>query len=711
MLKLLKNKYWSRDVKKERALKKYLESARENLVNEFTSISRKIKNELISDNDTRFEEIRESVDNKIDDIAKSLSRSLGKNLQNSSKIIDKSIKKLVVDLYENIVTPRVDKELEVIAEDIYKKVSEIGDDLDDKLSKKVDTSLFEGVNKELDAIRDANIELNNSLNKGVQKALSRVGNVDKKILEISEQFNKKISETEQEITQYFDEKLSLVKEETLDIADDARKYLQDLIQESRNGLLSEIRKIKDEKPVEYILESKKGKPIAKDWDSIEKDWDKKIHDKFENYKTDLRKYIVYASGGGTNATQYQDGGIMNGDLNVMGSYLSAGINLLDIFPISSSSGSDVSSLSANWENTYTIVQANSAGWVTPELDYLPLSGGEITGSLSINERLRVGYDVNNYFNITTNSTGNTTLSVVGSDAKFIIPNNVEFGANVVIPDVVGDTSFVDDVKVLGEMTVTGQPALSSLGDNHVINKSILLKNPFVSNWIPIYITAGGESPSSTAMGQTNWFVGGSLVFTTTLSANHRQFLSLMPPQYPVGSGASSRFGDAFTFVFDYDDNITLPVDTDFWWLFGQSTGNPFSAPIPTNKCIGVKFSNLNQSIQGVIANGSTLITSLTAAIPLKSEGASKQRFCFTWNGSTLFIYGMGYASFSYGSTPPDLDWRLLTTLTPGIKITTTTTTTGWGHTFTAISNVTSYIGNLTVVVDNIQFIRQAVHPI
>jgi len=250
--------------KKEKALKGYLESARENLVDEFTTISGKIKNELISDNDYKFDEIRESIDLKIQDIADNLNESLGKNFQNSSKLIDKSVKQLVKELYESNINPKVDKELKDIAEEIVEKVSEIDKNLNNKLDEKADVSLIEGVNKELDAIRDANIELNNSLNKGVQKALSRVGNVDKKILEISEKFDNKISETEQEITQYFDEKLSLVKEETLDITDEARKYFQNLIQESRNGLLSEIRKIKNEKPVEYILESKTGKPIVKD---------------------------------------------------------------------------------------------------------------------------------------------------------------------------------------------------------------------------------------------------------------------------------------------------------------------------------------------------------------------------------------------------------------------------------------------------------------
>lgn len=382
--------------KKEKALKEYLESARENLVDEFTIISGKIKNELISDNDYKFDEIRDSIDLKIQDIADNLNESLGKNFQNSSKLIDKSVKKLVKELYESNINPKVDKELKNIAEEIVEKVSEIDKNLNNKLDEKADVSLIEGVNKELDAIRDANIELNNSLNKGIQKALSRVGNVDKKILEISEKFDNKISETEQEITQYFDEKLSLVKEETLDITDEARKYFQNLIQENRNGLLSEIRKIKNEKPVEYILESKKGEPIVKDWDSIEKDWNKKIHDKFENYKTDLRKYVaVYASGGGTNATQYQNGGTMYGDLTIIGK-LSAGEYLgirTDYLPLSGGTiTGDVTvtgGLSADRIYT-TQLDALSANITVIDIKQYELSGFNVTGDVTINGTVSAG---------------------------------------------------------------------------------------------------------------------------------------------------------------------------------------------------------------------------------------------------------------------------------------------------------------------------------
>ena len=91
-------------------------------------------------------------------------------------------------------------------------------------------------------------------------------------------------------------------------------------------------------------------------------------------------------------------------------------------------------------------------------------------TVSTTEQVRFGYDVSNYWNATTSSTGVTTLSAAGSGAKFVFANDVEFGANATIPDVIGNTSFTDDVEVLGEMTATGQPAIGALGDNHVTTK-------------------------------------------------------------------------------------------------------------------------------------------------------------------------------------------------------------------------------------------------
>jgi hypothetical protein len=308
---------------KEKSLSLYLENARENLVNEFILFSNKIKSELVDANDDRFGEISETIDNKINDLSTSLRQSIEEDFSNSSSMFDKTIKQLVNALYTEQVDPKIDKTLTNIAKDVAVKVSDIDKNLNIKL-KKVETIVVEGVSKEIDAIRDANIELNNSLNKGLNKALSRVGNVDKKINSITEELERKIEDKENEITRYFDDKLALVREDTLNITDGAREYFKGLIEESKRNLLTEIRKIQGEKPIEYILESKNDGKIVKDWDTIEQDWNKKIHDKFENYKTDLRKYVtVYASGGGTNALQLANGGIIDGDLIITGS-LSAG---------------------------------------------------------------------------------------------------------------------------------------------------------------------------------------------------------------------------------------------------------------------------------------------------------------------------------------------------------------------------------------------------
>lgn len=361
--KIKLSKIREESVKSDAALRNTLEKARENLVDEFITISDKLRKELVIESRRGYSEMEETLDNKLIDICENLKSQLKDNFQDASNIFDNNIRTLVKELYSETVYPKLEKELNDIAFQIVEKVGDIESSLDKKLESKAEKTLVEGVEKELLSIRKANIELNDSLNKGVQKALSRVGNTDKKILEISEKFDQKISETEQEVVNYFDEKLTSIREETLNITDESRKYFQNLIHESRDNLLSEIRKIKDEQPIEYILETKKSGKVVKDWDSIEKEWNTKIHDKIENVKIDLRKYVsVYASGGGTNATQYQDGGTITGDLNVVGNYLLNGVNLYDIIV----GGSDDyryswSFLSSTWSSEPSILASITGG--------------------------------------------------------------------------------------------------------------------------------------------------------------------------------------------------------------------------------------------------------------------------------------------------------------------------------------------------------------
>lgn len=370
--------------KNNKALKNTLEKARENLVEEFITVSNKIREELVNESRQGYSEMKETLDNKLVDICENLESQLKDNFKDASKIFDNNIKTLVKELYSETVYPKLEKDLNDIAFQIVEKVGEIETTLDKKLDTKAEKTLVEGVSKELSAIQKANIELNDNINKGVNKALSRAGNVKTLVEKIDKEINEKISFELTNIESYFDERIQNIQEKTFDITEESRKYIIDLVNKSKRDLLEEIAKIPKEKPVEYIIESKSKDPEKVNLDKLKKEYDVIIHNKFENYKTDLRKYISVYSGGGSVAQQFADGGTMNGDLTVVGT-----ISASNYLGIPGGSGDDVvastkvRSSSAAWDSTYNTVNTLSSSWgggITG--DYLSLSGGTVSGSIS-----------------------------------------------------------------------------------------------------------------------------------------------------------------------------------------------------------------------------------------------------------------------------------------------------------------------------------------
>lgn len=312
---------------KKKVLKNVLSEARTSLVKEFHNISESLKSELFSNSQINLSELKTTIDNRIEVISENLENTLKTDLDNFSSEFDKSLKGLIREMYDRSVKPKVEEELTNIAKTIVEKVDTIDVKLVNKLKGKADIKKLKEVSEKVDIALQGNVELNDTFNKKVNKALSRIGQLDNKVsqttLTVLEALDNKIDSAIAEIDKDYDERIQNLTEKTFDVTDEVKKYLLEVIEESRNNLVSEIRKLKDEKPIEYIIESK-GKKEVKDWDKLQKEWDKKIHDKFENYKVDLRKYVsVYSSGGGTNAVQYANGGIINGDLIITGS-LSAG---------------------------------------------------------------------------------------------------------------------------------------------------------------------------------------------------------------------------------------------------------------------------------------------------------------------------------------------------------------------------------------------------
>lgn len=385
--KLKLSKISKENDKKEKLFSESLDIAREKLVHEFLSISDKIKEDIVKEFSGNYIDLKENIDHKLGDICQDLNKQLQENFTDASNIFDNKIKSLVKELYLETVTPRVDNELKEIAIQIVDKVNEIESSLDKKLDVKAEKTLVEGVSKELLVIQKANIELNDSITKGVNKALSRAGNAKAFAEKIDQEIKEKISTDLLYIETYFDEKLKTIQEKTFDITEDSRKYIIDIVNKTKGELLEEIRKLPTEKPVEYIIESKKDSSEKVSVDKLKKEYDRVIHDKFENYKTDLRRYIAVYSGGGSVAQQFAAGGTIGGDLVIVGS-----ISASQYLGIpSSGGGSDVSGLSSNWENAYTTVQSNSANW---ETSYSNLStkanlngGNTFTGNQAISGNL------------------------------------------------------------------------------------------------------------------------------------------------------------------------------------------------------------------------------------------------------------------------------------------------------------------------------------
>jgi hypothetical protein len=62
-----------------------------------------------------------------------------------------------------------------------------------------------------------------------------------------------------------------------------------------------------------------------------------VHKEIQKFLQTHPNFGMSGSGGGTNAVQYANGGVMRGDLDVTGKYLSGGVDLIDIFSTTANS--------------------------------------------------------------------------------------------------------------------------------------------------------------------------------------------------------------------------------------------------------------------------------------------------------------------------------------------------------------------------------------
>lgn len=396
--------------KKDIALREAIESTRSSLHEEFVRVSQDIKEEfleasqtlntkIIDENKINFSYINESLDSRIDQLSHELKTSIHDNYGEVIRDFDSKIRTLVKESYETLILPHLERGIDSHTKQFKK-------DFFDRLKKKAESGdvlkIKEDVDSKINSLTIANVEINDKLNRGINKALSRIGNVSNKLDEntktLFETIDSKVEQATSAINTYYDNQLATLEERAFNLTEESRKYIVGLIQESKSDLISKIKDIKKEETVQYVIESKNKREV-KDFDSIVKTLEGKITDKVSDEITRLRKYIAYSGGGGGSvAVQYANGGVMNGNLTVVGKisaseYLGAAISSSgNYLPLSG--GSVNGNVTVIGTLSTTMLEALSANITVLDIKQYELSGFNVEGNITINGNISANGNLN-----------------------------------------------------------------------------------------------------------------------------------------------------------------------------------------------------------------------------------------------------------------------------------------------------------------------------
>ena len=421
--------------KKKKALDAEINESKKGLLDEFLSLVENVKGEFFEFNEKEREKLSTFIESSISELADQLVESIGEKQEVAEKRFNEQLNELATNILSGVLLKEINSNNDKNGKDINERFVHIANNLKTLLQSERDeidsnvNSKLKKFNESIVNLERTNIELNDLINKGDNRALSRIGNVksqleetisntkseiiesiqffDNQVVEgltdtinivesnITDFCNAKIETAEDKIKAFYDNKLTLIEEKVEDVTSDNKQYFLNLVNESKQSLLNEIANIKVDVP-NIVIEKSNGNQEV-DLKGIKSELEKIIGTRFSNELQSLKRLIEMSSGGGSVAKQFAAGGTMDGTLNVTGQYLSGGVDLLTIF----AGGDDIEvntvvrSSSANWNNAYntgTVYQSNSASYATIDFTnskFFTLSGGTITGATVINNNLTV----------------------------------------------------------------------------------------------------------------------------------------------------------------------------------------------------------------------------------------------------------------------------------------------------------------------------------
>ena len=388
---------------KQLAIKQFLDIAKDDLLDEFNSALINSRSDQEVHNEQQYSQLEKYLTARIEsnfnvffennnERIKELTASLSDRV---NQITDKLVEEKINPALYDIIGSSKDK-LFSITEDINNTLSET----EQRVVEQVKLELSESksyIDSLENTITSQNVELNDLIKKGVDKALGRVGNIKTSVLQLEKEIKDKVTTTSRDVTlleervleelqsidsnirSYYDDKIDKVSNQMEELTTEQRHYFTNVIEESKDKLLNQIDTNTNSTIIAESLNPQKGtKAFNKSVKKLKTELQQDISERFTNEISSLKRLIEMSSGGGSVATQFALGGTMDGNLQVNG-VITSNCGDSDEWCSTYNTVQSLSSqwdggdgliyddswlypLTGNWESTYTTVSANSASW-------------------------------------------------------------------------------------------------------------------------------------------------------------------------------------------------------------------------------------------------------------------------------------------------------------------------------------------------------------
>jgi len=454
---------------KQKIIETDLQESKKDLLEEFLVLVENVKSEFYSFNEDEKSKLEKFIESSIDRVSNELILSINHNRESAEEKFSIHIDELANKVLTGVLLKEINHNNDKSVEDINSRFGSISKSLE-ALFENNNKVIFDSVSNTLKdfnstilTLEKANVEIADKLSKTNNKVLSRIGNVknqlEESIAETTDNLINKIEATESKIIKYYNTNISLIENSVSGLVEENENYFINLINESKQSLLEQISNLKVDVP-NIVIERSRGGRQEIDLKGIKSELEKNISTRFSNEIQYLKRLIEMSSGGGSVAVQFADGGTMNGSLsiknniNVFGRILSGGVDLTDIFSTSNA-----------------------------DLPFLPLSGGTISGSLSVSGPIDLNYNTS-WYNVPFNYTYSNQTSISGTSQTSLS------GTTLVLPISTLNSNVkesLDKVNVLYNPTTTYYRS-SSYSISGTVGK-LLVDNAFNTSVVQQALTA------------------------------------------------------------------------------------------------------------------------------------------------------------------------------------------------------------------------------